>query len=269
MDQELIKDTERFSVVLGLERRIIGIRFLLIQQEYDASDAAPIEFRMTYCRMLYNAMKGRKIKATKSDFTCQGGPEMLGLRPLTNYEQAGKQFDTFRLYEDMAVAHAAQHDLLPIDHISYGVEIGSIEQMERADVVIIVSDAYQAMRIIQGYTYHYGMASHIGTIGNQGACSDLTARPYMTNDINLSLLCAGARQSMNTTDGEVGIGMPMHIFRTVVRSVLATVNAAQNDLRKKEIQKRAEASGIDLGFELDYGHMYGNYPERYPVEEYK
>lgn len=269
MDQEYLKDIARFSVVLGLERRIIGVRFLLIEQEYEASNAEPMEFRMTYCRMLYNAMKGRKIKAVKSDFTCQGGPEMLGLRPLTNYERSGEQFDTFRLYEDMAVAHAVQRDLLPIDHIAYGVEMGPMDMMEKADVVIIISDAYQAMRIMQGYTYHYGMASHIGTIGNQGACSDLTARPYMTNDINLSLLCAGARQSMNTTDGEVGIGMPAHIFRTVVRGVLDTVNAVQNDLRKKEIQKRATEANIDLGFELDYGHMYANYPEEYPVEDYK
>ena len=269
MNQKYLKDIERFSIVLGLERKIIGVHFLLIKQEYESSDAKPLDFRMTYCRMLYNAMNGRKIKATKDSFTCQGGPEMLGLRPLTNYERSGKQFDTFRLYEDMAVAHQVQQDLLPISHLAYGVEIGPIEQMEKTDVVIMISDAYQAMRIMQGYTYHYGMASNIGTIGNQGACSDLTARPYMTNDINLSLLCAGARQSMNTTDGEVGIGMPIRIFKTVLRGVLDTVNAAQNDLRKKEIQKRVDKSDIGLGFELDYGHMYANYPEQYPVEEYK
>ncbi len=269
MNQDYLKQVERFSVVLGLERRIIGVRFLLIEQEYEASDAELLEFKMTYCRMLYNAMKGRKIKAMKDSFTCQGGPEMLGLRPLTNYERSGKQFDTFRLYEDMAVAHQVQRDLLPIDHIACGVEIGPIDTMDKFDIAVMVTDAYQAMRIIQGYTYHYGMASHIGTIGNQGACSDLTARPYMTNDINLSLLCAGARQSMNASDGEVGIGMPAHIFRNVVLSTLKTVNAAQNDVRKKEIQKRAEASGVDLGFELDFGHMYGNYPEKFPVEDYK
>ena len=47
-------------------------------------------------------------------------------------------------------------------------------------MVMLLCNGWQMMmRLIQGYTWHHGMAKNIGMIGNQGICADLVARPYM------------------------------------------------------------------------------------------
>lgn len=259
----------KLSAVLGLKRRVVGVRFLLIEKEFDECPAEKLDTRITYCRMVAHAMEGKHIKATNENFTCQGGPEMLGMRDLLNYEKSGKQFDTFRLYGDMAIAREVQSKLLPIDHHIYGVELAPLEELEKADVVIMICDTWQAMRVLQGYTHQFGMAEKIGMIGNQGICSDLTARPYMNNDINISLLCQGARLSTNSSDGEVGVGFPTKKFWFTVDGIFDTINSATDDRRKREIAERISEAGVTLDEELEFGFFYANYPERYPVEDYK
>ena len=49
---------------------------------------------------------------------------------------------------------------------------------EAPDVVIIVSYPRNIMRLIQGYTYHFGTAQGIKMVGNQAICAEATAHPY-------------------------------------------------------------------------------------------
>lgn len=64
---------------------------------------------------------------------------------------------------------------------------------EAPDVVIIVSYPRNVMRLIQGYTYHFGTAQGIKMVGNQAICAEATAHPYMENGMNISCLCNGPR----------------------------------------------------------------------------
>lgn len=53
------------------------------------------------------------------------------------------------------------------------------------------------MRIVQAYTYKYGVHKNITLGGNQGICSECTAVPYENNDLNISTLCSGTRFFVN------------------------------------------------------------------------
>ena len=90
----------------------------------------------------------------------------------------------------------------------------------------------------RGYTYHYGMAKNIGMIGNQGICSDLVARPYMKNDLNISVMCLGARMHTKAEDGELGIGMPIRMLWQLIEGVVNTINPSMEDKRKEDLLER-------------------------------
>ena len=263
MERELI---HKFRLALGIDRRVVGIKFLFIQEEYDDCPAEEIKNKFSFCGLTAQAMKGKNVKGKYDSFGCQGGPEMLGMKPVPNYVRSGKQFASFRLYEDMAIARQVQRELCFVDQKIYGVFAGPLEEMEDADVVMFICNAWQMMRVVQGYTYHHGMAKNIGMIGNQGICSDLVSRPYVMNDLNISLLCAGARLNTKAGDGELGAGMPVHLFWDVVRGVLATVNPSMENRRKEELECRLDRKD-ELGFELEYGKMYTSYAKEGAYEE--
>ena len=50
--------------------------------------------------------------------------------------------------------------------------------------------------------------------------SDLVAKPFVRNDINVSLMCCGARTSTVSDEGELGIGMPVNMFEGVSEGIL-------------------------------------------------
>lgn len=267
MDKKLL---ENFRTILNLQHPVVGIRFLFLKEEYDSIDASEPAIKCTFCSLTGRAMKGEITKGKADSFGCQGGPEMLGMKPVPNYVRSGKQFSKFRLYEDSAVARQVQKDLCFVDQKIYGVVVGPVEKIENPDVVMLICDAWQMMRIIQGYTYHNGMAKNIGMIGNQGICADLVSRPYVCNDLNISMLCSGARRGTNAQDSELGAGMPPHIFDDVMRGVLATVNPATEDNRKRALLERLDEPE-QLGFPIEMGKMYVSYARdgEYPEALYK
>lgn len=260
------------KVVLNLKRQIVGVQFLYIKEEYDDCTAEQLSARMTTCGMASQAMKGKHVKATKECFTCQAGPHLMGMKPIPSFISSGREYYEFKLYADMAIARQAQSGLCAVNQKIYGVAMGPLESMERVDVVLFLCDAWQAMRVVQGYTYYHGRAQNIGMIGNQGVCSDLIARPYFMNDINISVLCMGTRLSTNAEDSEMGVGMPGHLFEDVVKGIRNTINEATEDKRKKELQKRLETEGME--YPIEYGKIYVSntnnmkYPEELYLKEF-
>lgn len=142
--------------------------------------------------------------------------------------------------------------------------MGPLQDMESADVVIIVTEAVNIMRILQGYAYKFGYPKHLRTIGNQAACSDLTAKPYFNNDLNISLMCEGARKYMKCSSGEMGVSMPINQFDDVVEGIVMTVNPVANKKEKDELLSRLhseEELGIVIDKDTDYGKCLKEYDD--------
>lgn len=266
MYDDLIKECK---VVLNLKRQIVGIRFLFIEEEYEDCTAEQLATKTTLCGLAAQAMKGKVVKAKNGCFTCQGGPHLLGMKPIPSFICSGKEYYEFGLYADMAIARQAQNGLCAINQKIYGIVIGPLEKMENADVVLFLCDAWQAMRVVQGYTYYHGRAQNIGMIGNQGVCSDLVARPYYMNDINISMLCMGTRIFTEAEDGELGIGMPAHLFVDVIEGIRHTINAATEERRKKELHERLKMENME--FPIKHGEIYVSKigKMKYPEEAYE
>lgn len=265
------KYVDECDVILDLKRPIIGVQFLFIKEEYDDINAEELYPKSSFCSLISKAMKGKKvIKADKDSFGCQGGPEMLGMKPVSNFVRSGRQFKEFGLYADLAVARQAQNDLCFIEQKIYGVAAGPLEMMEDADVVLFLANPWQIMRVMQGYTFYHGMAKNLGMIGNQGICADLTSRPYFMNDMNISVLCMGARLHLQAEDWEMGVGMPAHLFEDIVKGLKETLNMATDEKRKKELIRRMEEKEV-VDLSVEHGEIYMGYGKKmkYPEELYK
>jgi len=130
------------------------------------------------------------------------------------------------LYSDLGIAREVCKNTMPIPQKIYGLEIGPLAEMEEADVVIVIGMAEQIMHIVEGYTYHYGVPQPFISVGNCAMCSDMTSKPFMRNDLNLSLMCCGARTSTASDFGELGVGMPAHMFRYVADGVMKLIHHA-------------------------------------------
>lgn len=267
MERELV---DKMRLVLNLKRRIVGVKFIFIEEEYNDYKMEVYPFKGAVCGIVAQALKGNTYKAKCESFSCTGGRECLGLTSVASYVRAGKRFDEFRLYEDLAISRQVQEDLCYLDQKIYGLVAGPLEELEDSDVVLYLCDGWQMMRTIQGYTYHHGMAKNIGMIGNQGICSDLIARPFYKNDLNISCLCAGARTSTKAEDWEIGVGMPIHLFRDIAKGILITLNPATNEIKKKELKERMDQQD-KYHFDIEFGKMYGSYSKKkkYPKELYE
>jgi len=84
------------------------------------------------------------------------------------------------------------------------------------DVVILPVSPKQALLAIQGYNFITGDRFTMSTIGIRGLCADLTAVPFLKQELNGSFYCLGARAVGGWGGNLLGLGMPFSIFETMV-----------------------------------------------------
>lgn len=240
---------------LNIKRNLVGVKFIFSREEFDCINIKQNKGRVSYCYMVKSASSGKHIKSNRENFSCGASARALGLEESLNQITSGQHYYAFKLYNSLGTAKAVQKNVTLIEHRIYGVVLKPLQDFDiEPDVVIIIANPYQAMRIMQGYTYHYGAHKNIKMTGNQGICSECTATPYETNDLNISTLCSGTRFLAKWDVSELGIGMPFNMFSNIVDGVMRTLNPTEPNSTKREISARAKEKGriIDIDFEKNY-----------------
>lgn len=252
------RDVNRMIKALGLKRCVVGVRFLYFEHEYKALEIEEYGKRTSYCMMVKHAMDGNHFKANLDNFACRCAIEALGLDEEMSCVESGERYYSLNLYESRAVAKNVTQDISRIKQKIYGIEIGPLEQLQEADVAMLMVNAYQLMRVVQGYTYKWGIPKKLYMAGNQGVCADLTAGPFEKNDMNFSVLCAGTRKMCNWGDDEMGVGMPIQQFAPLTEGIIQTMNYIDYPVQKKQIRERLtepEELGVLVDDNLHYGKL--------------
>ncbi|GAA6490675.1 DUF169 domain-containing protein [Candidatus Bariatricus faecipullorum] len=239
---------------LGLKRQIIGVRFLVFRQDYEASKGEEME-KSTLCQLVLWAGDGKKVKAGMENLSCRNGAYAVGMCSVPEEEKSGRKEFTSGDYESLAVARQICENKQFIPQNIYGIEIAPLEKMGEADIVMMIGTAKDIMRIMQGYVRYYGVAKNVVTVGKCGVCSELISRPFMNNDINVSLLSRCARKNGDYQKGEMGISMPVHMVNSVLTGILETVNLTENNGPKREILERLDYPE-ELGFSIRMNYDY-------------
>lgn len=250
--------------ILNLEAKIVGIKFLFTEREFEAANVERMENKSTYCKMVYRASRGESIKADFDNFGCFGAARSLGIVGVDEYYTSGRFFYPRGLYKDMAISREVSNAITRCDHHIHGIRISPLEEFDQQpDVIIIIGNNRQIMRLVQGYTYFFGVCKNLKMMGNQAICSEATATPYVYNDMNLTMLCKGAR--MSGIGGEHGDGLAMGIvynkFEGLVEGVGMTVTAVENNERKTEIVEATDEFPVvkDTGYNVPFFERDFNY----------
>ena len=256
------KDVNRITKALGLQRNVVGVRFLYFKHEYDNLKVAEYGRKTSYCMMVRHAMDGNRFKAYLGNFACRCAIEALGLDEEMECVESGQRYYSLKLYESRAIAKAVTKDISRIKQKIYGIQLGPLEQLEDADVVIFMLNAYQLMRVVQGYTYKWGVPKGLHMAGNQGVCADLTAGPFEDNNMNFSILCAGTRKMCSWGDDEIGVGLPIQQFEPLTEGIIQTMNYIDYPEHKDMISQRLE-DHMELGVAVDKSLHYGKLGKPY------
>ena len=169
------KNADQLTKMLGLKREIIGVHFLYTFREYNELEVEEYGKRTSYCMMVKNAMDGKHFKSNAENFGCRCASEALGVTEEMPCVESGERYYSIKLYESRAVAKAVTKDISRIKQSIYGIEIGPLHEVSDADVVLFMVNAYQLMRVVEAYSYKFGIPKNIHMAGNQGVCADLTA----------------------------------------------------------------------------------------------
>lgn len=248
--------TKKLYASLNLDRHIVGVKFLRSENEFQAEEAMIPSKKMNYCLMVASASNGHGIKARKENFLCQSGPRVLGIDPTDLKNAKGENWARLGLYSTPEISKEVREQLSYSQEDIYGVMVKPLEQYnEIPDVVLIITIPYNVMRIVQGYAYHYGIPKNINMIGNQALCLECSARPYCSDDLNVSVLCIGTRHRTGWKNEEMAVGIPKSKFENIVDGIYNTINSMESNSNKKIIEDKLRKEGI-LDFEIRYDYNY-------------
>jgi len=228
---------KKITSALEFKRKIVGVKFLFTEEEFIQAEAKALKVKMPYCVMVRMAGNGYSLKSTLATSGCGGGTRALGLESPSDEFSSGREYYSFGLYQDLAVAKNVVKNITFCQHRIYGVLTKPLAEFkEDPDVVIIVTNPYNAMRIIQGYTYKFGTQTNFKLAANQAVCSECTAYPYESNDINISMFCSGTRYLAGWGKDEMAIGLPYGKFLATADGVYRTINGSERNEEKARIR---------------------------------
>lgn len=232
-------------------RHLVGVQFLFDKNEYDQIDIPEATHQLFFCMMIKIATSGKSLKVTKKHMYCTAAAQILGFSTIDEDVLSGETPYKRNMYCSLDVSKSISEQTPYLKHKIYGMIVQPLELFKtEPHIVVSISNPYTAMRIIQSYSYKFGFAQNIKFAGMGGLCTELVARSYYNNDINVSLLCSNSRFSTAWNDDEMGVSMPYSMFLDVIDGVLETLNLFEPDNKKAEIIARAQTLNVDVDVQM-------------------
>lgn len=246
---------------LELDRKPVGIKFFFDKDEFDKFEVPQRDRKVTYCNSVQLASKGNSMKLTKENQGCPNGAMALKMKEIPEPMASGKGRFSKNIYKDVETSKSIGDEMLFLEEEPAGIVVMPLENYkEDPDVVVVVSEPYNIMRIVQGHGYFNGYTDNLKTVGLQAVCHDLTTYPYNTKDINITFLCPGTRLVADWQVNEIGIGIPFEKWNEIVEGVKETTNPFERNKKKEGIEKRLEERGLDSsGIKFNENYDDGSY----------
>lgn len=243
------------AILPNLKRKIVAVKFLKNKDDYDRYKAVELRKPINYCQMIKAASSGNIVKATEKDFLCKSGALALGLLDVDEKNSNGENWARLGLHESSKISSEVRKNSGFLAEKNYAVLIGPASSFpDNPDVYIIILEPYSAMRVVQGYTYHYGRNNNISLVGNMAICQESTANQILNKDINISMLCVGTRHKAGWKDNEMSIGIHRDKFNKTIDGIFQTINIMEDDKNKKSIVDNLKKIGIEYPIKYSYNY---------------
>lgn len=213
--------------VIGIDREPVAITLLFTKEDYDNYPVEEIDHGAAYCVMVKHAAVNKKsVKCRLEHHKCDGATTAFALEPSTERIESGQEYFSYNLYSSVAVARRMRSAIKSLHRMqvsTYGLAIMPLCECTRTpDVIICMTNTLQTMRIIQGYEYFTGKKPAVDMGAMQGMCSELTVSPYLTGELNVSVLCPSTRMLCKWSENDMAVGIPFEMFETITEGVVCT-----------------------------------------------
>ena len=224
----VVENEKRLMNLIHLDKEPVAITLLFDEKEFAEYPAEEMKAKTAYCVMVkLAATAGKGVKTTLKNHACDGATTALSLEPSTDEIETGRTYFSYDLYSSTAVARRLRSGIKSLHRTgthTYGVAIVPLSQCKKTpDVIISVCNPWQVMRMLQGYEYFTGVKPEIDMGAMQAMCSEATVVPYLTGDINVSVMCPSTRMLCKWEETDMIIGIPYELFEMTVDGVECTV----------------------------------------------
>ena len=209
--------SEMMKTRLGLENSPIAISF----STEPPQGLGEMKGAMRLCQMLDKVrLEGESFYTTTRNHQCDGGATSCGLRERNERSKTGEF-----LFKELGLfgsRRAARRFINSNPRIEFGtVNVISFSPLEKAgfepDVVALVCNAKQGMRIAEAFAYESGDRA-TGLTGPP-ICSGIVAAPFLTGEVVYSLGDNGVRKYMKIRDEEIFVGIPAELLSEIVENL--------------------------------------------------
>lgn len=252
-----VESLKKFDDLLDLKRQIVGIYFFENETEYNQFVAPVCQKLLPYCVTVRNASEGQGTKMTVENFACPASAVALGLIQEDDYSQSGEKHANMKVYKNLCVSRSVAEDMVYCQKRIFGVGVVPAKDWDgNPDMVIIVTNPANAMRILQGHAYHSGQLKEIKMAGMQAICQECTSYPYEKDQINISMMCSGTRHVGRWGEDEMGLGIPYSQFAKVADGIEQTLNPMENSQNKKKILDKLKIENRENDYKVNRKENY-------------
>ncbi|MCL2687707.1 MAG: DUF169 domain-containing protein [Methanobrevibacter sp.] len=192
---------------LNLKLNPVAIKFILNIEDIP-KNIDKLEEKIRHCEMVQKATDGEIFYTTANEQMCKGGSSTLGLEEVPEKIASGEFYYNLGRFSSLDSAKNTLDSIPKIDFQSYGILYSPLEKANFIpDVVIIITNTAQAMRISQAIVYKLHGRIEADFSGIQSICADAVAGPFINKKPNVTLGCSGSRQYADIKDEEVIIGL--------------------------------------------------------------
>ncbi|MBI2859389.1 MAG: DUF169 domain-containing protein [Chloroflexi bacterium] len=179
--EQLTGTSKTISEYLGMTMRPVGVKLYKQGDTVDAGAFDKPEKRMTFCRFVREAAKGKNYLMRLENLDCANAEVSLGFRE-----------PKYVKIEPRIAADTGALRIGPVDG---------------ADVVMLVLNAEQVMTLsilLDGVKAEFK--------GNMAVCGEAMAQVYNTGKPNVTVLCNGARTFGTYETNEIIMALPARTF---------------------------------------------------------
>ncbi|MGZ7109058.1 MAG: DUF169 domain-containing protein [Methanobacterium sp.] len=192
---------------LGLDKSPVAIKFVLREEDIPEG-IEKIDANIRHCEMVQKAAQGETFYATAEEQMCKGGSSALGLEETPEKIKTGEFYQSLGRFSSLGSAKRTMESIPRIDPIMKAIIYSPLESIKYdPDVVVVISNPAQAMRLAQAMIYTRGGRVEASFSGIQSVCADAVAGPFINNTANFTVGCSGSRQFAGIKEEEVIVGM--------------------------------------------------------------
>jgi uncharacterized protein (DUF169 family) len=206
--------------LLGLKGSPVAVKLVKTPADVPAGYTKMTE-KTRHCQFVQNArLKGEKGYATADEHMCKGGAGVMGLEPLPDVVATGSQYHKLGNFKTAEGALETVNAMPKSAEKFYASVYAPLENAGfEPDVVVIVANPKQALRISQAYLHSTGGRIAADYSGIQSLCADAVVAVKERGVLNMTLGCNGSRKNSGIADDEVILGVPPKSLPAIVEAL--------------------------------------------------